>query len=508
MPDQEDRAQDGRPGSLTGPATLRLAMLSLENSPDSVYWVDVSGRIVYANASAARTLGYSRDELSRMRVADIDPTCASGSWGPDGTMFRAAGDAGRQRYETVHRHREGRRIPVEVSAAHIEIEGRHYLAWTVRDISDRMGSGAREVRARSLPLAGARVLLVEDNRVNQRVARAILEGLGIGVEVAADGSAAVDAVGGGPERFDAVLMDVQMPVMDGCEATRVIRQRHPDATLPIIAVTANTLQSEREACIAAGMNDCVSKPVDPGRLEAVLERWIHRSRRPDRPAIAGPVVAAASAVESLGAIAGVDVAAALGRLDGKPDLLLRLLRGFVREHANSPLAIQEAIDRGEIQAALALAHGLKGVAGTLSATDVFEAARDLEACLRGAEAGLAGPHIERLGRALDVVAGSVAASAAPPGRGSVEAAERGSEPASTPGLLLAELDALLRTRRFSARKHFETVREQLAGLGLDDSLGEIQACLDRLDYGRARTLLPDLARKLGLSWHADEARPS
>jgi signal transduction histidine kinase/DNA-binding response OmpR family regulator len=131
-------------------------------------------------------------------------------------------------------------------------------------------------------LAGAHVLVAEDNAINQQIVDHLLQRLGVTVEFAVNGREAVDAVLADYTRFDAVIMDVQMPVMDGLEATRLIRQRVDATQLPIIAMTAHAMEQERQLCLEAGMNDHVTKPVDPKNLTATLRRWI-TSARPSRP---------------------------------------------------------------------------------------------------------------------------------------------------------------------------------------------------------------------------------
>jgi CheY-like chemotaxis protein len=131
-------------------------------------------------------------------------------------------------------------------------------------------------------LAGAHVLVAEDNAINQQIVEHLLQRLGITVEFANNGREAVDAVLSDFTRFDAVIMDVQMPVMDGLEATRLIRARVYATQLPIIAMTAHAMEEERRLCLDAGMNDHVTKPVDPKTLTATLGRWI-TSARPSRP---------------------------------------------------------------------------------------------------------------------------------------------------------------------------------------------------------------------------------
>jgi len=131
------------------------------------------------------------------------------------------------------------------------------------------------------PLGGAHLLLVEDNVINQQVGQAILEAAGANVEIAANGVEATHAVADHGERFDVVIMDVQMPAMDGYEAARVIRRDPKGGALPIIAMTAHAFEAERERCLEAGMNDYIPKPMHPDRLIALIQRW--RAERAARP---------------------------------------------------------------------------------------------------------------------------------------------------------------------------------------------------------------------------------
>jgi CheY-like chemotaxis protein len=132
------------------------------------------------------------------------------------------------------------------------------------------GGGGATGSARPSALAGLRVLLAEDNAVNQKLALRLLERMGLSASVVEDGRAAIAAVAS--REFDVVLMDVQMPEVDGLEATRQIRSRWPDRPIRIVGLTANAMAGDREACLAAGMNDYVSKPIRPEELQAALER--------------------------------------------------------------------------------------------------------------------------------------------------------------------------------------------------------------------------------------------
>jgi CheY-like chemotaxis protein len=149
--------------------------------------------------------------------------------------------------------------------------------------SSRVGSReAAPAEPASSQLSGSRVLVAEDNAINQQIVEHLLARLGVTVEFAANGREAVDAVLKDYTRFDAVLMDVQMPEMDGLEATRLIRRQVDATQLPIIAMTAHAMETERQLCLEAGMNDHLTKPVDPKALTKTLGRWI-TSARPSRP---------------------------------------------------------------------------------------------------------------------------------------------------------------------------------------------------------------------------------
>ena len=262
-------------------------------------------------------------------------------------------------------------------------------------------------------LAGARVLLVEDNKVNQMVGQALLEGLGLTVEIAENGQQAISMIEAEHDHFDAVLMDLQMPVMDGYAATRALRALSGTAGLPIVAVTANALPSERERCLQAGMNEYVPKPIDPDRLRVVLERWVQPRRAP-APLLVEPIAVAGNPVaNSLPEILpGVDTGVALQRLMGNRDLLVRLLRQFASEHTNDPEHIRASLARGDLAGARAAVHRLKGVAGNLAAQQVFASAAVLESILREGATAPFDAQLDDLANAMKLVTQSVAGLAA------------------------------------------------------------------------------------------------
>ncbi len=289
-----------------------------------------------------------------------------------------------------------------------------YLFKPVR--SELLRETLREVFAQS-PAAdakpftgrGRRVLLVEDNEFNQDVARELLEGEGLVVDVAGDGRQALAALEG--RTYDLVLMDMQMPVMDGITATRAIRAEPRFAGLPIVAMTANALPAERQACLEAGMNDFVTKPVMPEDLQRALAACL-----PDCPAVSpeepaqapGDEVAADAPPDTPAAVFDLDVA--LKFVKGKRELLLRLLDNFVRSQAGVMVQLRDGVAAGDAPVVLRAAHTLRGMAGTLGATALSAAAAGVEMPLKAerplADLAEAVAGLEReMARALDAVDG-------------------------------------------------------------------------------------------------------
>jgi len=237
-------------------------------------------------------------------------------------------------------------------------------------------------------IRGSRVLLVEDNEINQQVAIGQLEDIELYLDLAENGAEAVRMVQ--EKDYDVVLMDMQMPVMDGIEATHAIRSESRFQDLPIIAMTANAMAVDRERCLKAGMNDHIAKPIDPGQLVGKLLRWIKRpngegprpqkSERNDFAQVSG----AAGDEHSL-KIAGIDVATALKRTGGHRKRYETLLRRFAQQQANVVDVIRKALSSGDQAEAERAAHSLKGSAGTLGAAALAQAAAKAETAIRTGE---------------------------------------------------------------------------------------------------------------------------
>ena len=225
-------------------------------------------------------------------------------------------------------------------------------------------------------IRGARILLVEDNDLNQEVATELLTDAGFQVEVANDGAIALAKVQQNP--YDIVLMDMQMPVMDGVTATLEIRKLGRFDTLPIVAITANAMQRDQDRCLEAGMNDFISKPIDPDQLWTALLRWVRPQDNPPAAAASVPTTAASAEKGGIPRIVGLDSATGLSRMQGKTRLYLSSLRKFAAGRRNTAGDIRQALDAGDWSTAERLAHTVKGLAGMIGADEVQRRAADLE----------------------------------------------------------------------------------------------------------------------------------
>ncbi|MBF0310797.1 MAG: response regulator, partial [Magnetococcales bacterium] len=240
---------------------------------------------------------------------------------------------------------------------------------------------AREepVQGPEVDLGGMVILLAEDNEINQQIAVELLESVGARVVVVNNGQEALTTLQReGPEAFHVVLMDLQMPVMDGYEATRQLRGERRYDALPILAMTAHAMAEEREKCAALGMQDHITKPIDPAAMFALLLRY-----RPAGATAHRAVTARSRDEGELPAVPGVDTVAGLGRMAGNVGLYRRLLGQFARKQAEAASRIRVLVQTGRRPDAEREAHTVKGVAGNIGAVEVQRVAAEVESALRG-----------------------------------------------------------------------------------------------------------------------------
>jgi two-component system sensor histidine kinase/response regulator len=349
--------------------------------------------------------------------------------------------------------------------------------------------------AQSLPaqtaFAGQRVLLVEDNELNQEVARELLVEAGLIVDIADNGAEALACLA--RQRYALVLMDMQMPVMDGVTATLEIRRQPALAAMPILAMTANAMQGDRERCLAAGMNEHLAKPIDPEQLFAALRRWLQPGGLSVAEAGGDAVTQAETAcLLQLAGVIGLDVAAGLRLARGRERLYVSLLRKYVDRHHDFPLALNAALASGDWAAAERLAHTLKGVSGQIGAQTIRTLAELLEhAIRRREEPEVFGVLREQIAELLGNLVAAIAA-ALPPAmvvtQGRVD----------LPHLrdVCTALVAQLESNDFAVRKMIEANQAVLLA-GLGEVYPIFVQAVDDFEFEAARQLLADATSSFG-----------
>ena len=375
--------------------------------------------------------------------------------------------------------------------------------------------------SRRARLQGLHLLVVEDNANNQQVARELLEDEGATVQIAEHGQEAVEAVAAVQATqtpFDAVLMDLQMPVMDGFTATRKIRDDLGLSALPIVAMTANAMASDREACLAAGMNEHVGKPFDLNLLVALLQRMAGRTPSPsdvasslprDSDTVTDTANERSANIAQAALAADVDLNAALNRLGGNRPVYLRMLERFVGDMTAMPAQLQSKLENGKTQEAAVLMHTLKGLAGTLGATRLADAAAQSERRLANpldttpwreiavrmdTAMAQAAPSLSVLLQALRAPEVLAQAAAAPQPKKTGEARARNAALIAA----LEDLSVHLRNADMAATDAVFDIQRQFAGTAgpLRASFLALDAAVQSLDFDRALHLCAQLCSEL------------
>ena len=355
---------------------------------------------------------------------------------------------------------------------------------------------------------GARALLVDDNELNLQVGTGLLEAAGLQVTVATHGQAALDALARPEARFDIVLMDVQMPVMDGRAATRRIRADPRWAHLPVLAMTANAMQGDRELCLAAGMNSHIAKPVEPLALFHQLLQWL-----PHRHAgLALPASSQESPATGLGKrgappawmrIPTLDAAAGLRRVLHKAPAYEAALHRFVQGQADAVDRSRAALAQGQPDEAERILHTLKGAAGTIGAEPLAALAGQAEIAVASADSAAEPTALAPVALALDaLVAALVAAlSPAPPqptptaGPVALAAPTDGAVDWHAVRALLGRLEALLREDDSEAVDFFHDHRTALRNAtGAEDAA--LDAAISSFMFAEALDLLRGVRQRV------------
>jgi HPt (histidine-containing phosphotransfer) domain-containing protein len=292
-------------------------------------------------------------------------------------------------------------------------------------------------------------------------------------------------------------MDIQMPGLDGIETTRRLKRDARLADMPVVALTAHAMASDRERFLQAGLDDYLAKPIDEAELLRVLARWL--PLEPGAPPAPAPdpmrdVDPKPVLPPGLAGLRGIDLDVALDRVNGKADLLQRLIEQLHARHGDCAARIRNLAAQGAWSEATDLAHTLKGASATLAADRVARAAAAIETLLREHELDPAG--LDELDAALTEIAPTPAKSVPTP-------VATGRSPGAAAIALLLQLEMELRENRLAARDTLASLRTACDAQAEDAALSRLVAQVDRLDYAEALATLEALAARLRRSSGAD-----
>jgi signal transduction histidine kinase/DNA-binding response OmpR family regulator/HPt (histidine-containing phosphotransfer) domain-containing protein len=350
-------------------------------------------------------------------------------------------------------------------------------------------------------LRGARVLLVEDNELNQEVAMGLLEPAHMSVDVAENGKVAVRMVG--EHEYDVVLMDMQMPVMDGIAATKAIRSDPRFRRLPIIAMTANAMDQDREMARQAGMNDHVSKPIDPDAMFVTMMKWTKpRPTHPPQPPAQKVEAVSSRNLSDLPEIEGIDIEDGLKRVGGNVQLYRGLLVKFAARNNDTGFELTAALDSGDHEVAQRIAHTVKGVAGNIGMKPVQVAAEKLEKAIRENDA--AAPTIlQDFTTALRIQIDAIE-RALPPAAPAPESKPQNSFDPIAASHEIEQLRSQLEASDGNSEETFRIVQSVLTGHVENARLDALGADISNFDFAGALLKLDEIVKEHSL--HREEVK--
>ena len=371
-----------------------------------------------------------------------------------------------------------------------------------REVVKRPGTGGiRSTVEKALEgIRGARILLVEDNVINQQVAQELLEQAGLSVSIVSNGQEAVSAVEAGT--FDLVLTDIHMPIMDGFQATARIRENPRFEDLPILAMTAQALAGDREKSLEAGMNDHITKPIDPDKLFTALVKWIAPKKR---EGVGPPASEKSAAVEipKIKDMPGLSITEGLARVAGNQVLYGKLLQDFAEEFRSIGVRLYQLMNDNQLDDMATLVHGVKGVAGNLGAKDLNVTAIELEKAIKTGDPVRMENQIHRFEKKLKTVLHSIKNTAL---KKPARKGDSGALPLNDQALdiktvepLISELKGLLEEYSLDADHALSGLKDLLDDSRFQTRIQSLERKISDFDYKRALSDLTKLAGALGIN---------
>jgi two-component system sensor histidine kinase/response regulator len=346
-------------------------------------------------------------------------------------------------------------------------------------------------------IQGANILLVDDNSINQEVATEFLKEVGMVVTVASNGRECIEYLQ--HKIFDLVLMDIQMPVMDGLEATRWIRRHSQFKNLPIIAMTAHAMAGDREKSLAAGMNEHLTKPIDQDALYRILRDWIAEKGHTTHH-ITPDITAGALTNEdvSLPPLPGLNQEEALKTLNHNKNLYVKMLYSFKKDYSSFPAILRELSLTGQWQEIQNKAHTIKGVAGYIGSSLLMKAAQQVEDALKNNQREDAARHLVRLIDTLNSILSTLCAlpsvqkeksAGQKPNRLNVTWSQEDKD-------VIEVLIGRLRRGEVAAEEQFGEMEKRLTGAGFDEQLTTIADLIDNIEYESAADMAGILLNRI------------